>query len=266
MLRKSIGLLAATALGLGLVQSASAADLPVKAAPPVAYVAPINWTGFYFGGHVGSGWGTTEASLDSLTVSGFPVLPPGTGGFPLASAGRNGFIAGVQAGYNWQLSPFLVVGLEGDFSWSDVKGTSPCGPGFGGTVFSCRAEDNWIGDITGRIGVTVDHALLYLKGGWAWQDTDYTVSSVSFGGGPGLLATASNTHDGGLLGAGVEYQFMQHWSAKIEYNYIDFRSNHVNAIGTAPFGPCAAPTCPLAATATVTEPLHLIKAGFNYRF
>lgn len=58
---------------------------------------------------------------------------------------------------------------------------------------------------------------------------------------------------------------MQHWSAKIEYNYIDFRSNHVNGVGTAPFG-CGPVTCPITATATITEPLHLIKAGFNYRF
>lgn len=183
MLTKSIGLLAATALGLGLIQSASAADLPVKAPPPMVAAPFISWTGFYLGGHVGSGWGTTEASLDSLTVAGVPALL-GTGSFPLASAGRNGFIGGVQAGYNWQVAPYLVVGVEGDFSWSDIKGTAPCGPSFGGGgVIFCHAKDNWIGDITGRIGVTVDHALLYLKGGWAWQDTDYTVSSVSFGGG-----------------------------------------------------------------------------------
>lgn len=35
--------------------------------------APVaNWTGFYIGGHVGAGWGTTGAS-----VTGFPLLVSG---------------------------------------------------------------------------------------------------------------------------------------------------------------------------------------------
>jgi outer membrane immunogenic protein len=57
MLKKTLGLLASAAISLGASQMASAADLPVKAvAPPV----PVwTWTGFYLGGHVGAGWGTT---------------------------------------------------------------------------------------------------------------------------------------------------------------------------------------------------------------
>ncbi len=53
----------AALLGLGIVTSASAADLPRKAP---AYVAPIgyNWTGFYLGVNAGYGW-----------TSGFGAMP-----------------------------------------------------------------------------------------------------------------------------------------------------------------------------------------------
>lgn len=261
MLTKSMGLLAATALGLGLVQAASAADLPMKAAPMVV-PAPFTWTGFYVGGHVGSGWGTTESTLNSLTVGGVPFIPsPGVAAVPGVSASRNGFIGGVQAGYNWQTASPLVLGIEGDFSWSDVKGTAPCVAGIF-PLTQCSAKDKWIADITGRVGVTVDHALLYVKGGVAWQNTDYTIASTTVFPAPTFAFAASNTHTGGLLGVGVEYAFMAHWSAKVEYDYMDFGTHHLTAASTisAPIG------APATGTASVTDRLHIIKAGFNYRF
>ena len=53
-------LLAGTAVG-------SAADMAVKARP-MAQPLPIvwSWTGFYFGVHVGAGWGTTESTLTGV--------------------------------------------------------------------------------------------------------------------------------------------------------------------------------------------------------
>ena len=47
-------------------------------------------------------------------------------------------------------------------------------------------------------------------------------------------ASGSGTQTGGLLGMGVEYAFLPNWSAKLEYNYIDFDTRSFNAsIGTA---------------------------------
>jgi outer membrane immunogenic protein len=55
---------------LGLVAMAApalAADLPVKAPPPV-YVAPMyNWSGFYIGAN--GGWGSSDNCWDVVTVA-----------------------------------------------------------------------------------------------------------------------------------------------------------------------------------------------------
>ncbi len=59
-----LALAAGAALSIG---TATAADLPVRVAPPtvppVAYVAPVyNWSGFYVGGHLGGGFADSSWS------------------------------------------------------------------------------------------------------------------------------------------------------------------------------------------------------------
>ena len=33
---------------------------------------------------------------------------------------------------------------------------------------------NRFGTVTGRVGAAVDHALIYVKGGWAWEDGQHS--------------------------------------------------------------------------------------------
>ena len=52
-----------------------------------------------------------------------------------------------------------------DITWSGIKGSTACL-----IVLHCDAEVRWIGDTTGRVGVTVgDRALINIKGGAAWR-------------------------------------------------------------------------------------------------
>ena len=98
-------LLAGTALAAVMVAgSAGAADMarPVyKAAPPPIPV--FSWTGWYVGVHVGGAWGTKEwqdptvTEFDGLLTSSFS-LPDTT----INNYGVNGFLGGVQIGYNYQ--------------------------------------------------------------------------------------------------------------------------------------------------------------------
>ena len=63
---------------------------------------------------------------------------------------------------------------------------------------------------------------------------------------------------------GIEYAFLPNWSAKIEYNYIDFGTRNFNAsIGTnAAFAETGlAPLSGAPVPVSITENEHLIKAG-----
>ena len=115
MLRAFVGGLALAA-GAGLsIGAATAADLPVRVSPPtvppVAYVQPIyNWSGFYVGGHIGGGFADSSWS-DPFTGAN-------------NAFNKLGFLGGGQVGANIQFNA-LVLGVEGDFSWTGLglKGT-----------------------------------------------------------------------------------------------------------------------------------------------
>ncbi|MDJ0931545.1 hypothetical protein [Breoghania sp.] len=73
-------LLAGTVIGGGVVAPALAADLPEPTAPE-AYSSPapvpqerFYWTGFYFGGTLGYGWGDRDASGPSTGSFGMGGL------------------------------------------------------------------------------------------------------------------------------------------------------------------------------------------------
>ncbi len=217
MRRFALSLLAVAALALG-AGTASAADLgqrPVYKAPPAPVMAAYNWSGFYVGGHLGYGWGSEEARFTASGLTG--------------ATDPDGFLAGAQLGFNWQTGAF-VFGIEGDWTWTNADGTS---------ATAVASDHNWYGSATGRLGYAWDNWLLYVKGGAAWMDADYT-----FGG------TGGGTRSGWTLGTGLEWAVGNNWSAKLEYNYMDFGSE----------------TYTLPTSTAIDTQVHLIKLGLNYRF
>jgi outer membrane immunogenic protein len=193
---KKIVLLGTTALAVVVTASAAlAADMPTKVLKAPPYVAvPFDWTGFYIGAHVGSGWATTEWSEEGFTEGNYNL---------------NGFLGGGQIGYNWQ-SGWAVWGVEADASLTDIKGGSIC---FGELL--CRSKIDSLGTITARFGGTVDRALVYVKGGGAWMHEKHTITF-------GDEFAESKTRWGWAFGTGVEYAFAPNWSGKVEYNFLDF--------------------------------------------
>src|SRR5688572_19620088 len=103
--------LLATAAAVAFIAPAQAADLPVRVVQPPA-VAPWSWSGLYFGGHIGTGWTTTEWRV--VDLGGFGPFSIGSGTVP-------GFVAGAQIGINYQLG-VMVFGAEADFSWANLSG------------------------------------------------------------------------------------------------------------------------------------------------
>jgi outer membrane immunogenic protein len=208
-------------VAIGTAQAADLANRQVYKAPPLA--PTFSWTGFYVGAHVGYGWG--GGNWDSLAAT---------------SPNNNGVIGGGQIGYNWQVAPTWVLGLEGDFSGSGMKGSSTCYPG----SLSCSADANWLATMTGRAGYTFDHAMLYAKGGAAFINEDFAAVG-------GLVnATATQTRTGWTVGGGLEYAFAPAWSAKIEYDYMDFGSKATT------FTP---------GTTNINQTVNAVKVGVNYR-
>jgi outer membrane immunogenic protein len=183
-------------LGLAISGVASAADLPVRykaAAPPMVF----NWTGCYIGAHAGYG-----IINDSYT-------------------GRNGGggVAGGQVGCNYQIGQ-IVVGVEGQGWWSGIKNENRAG--FEGIVGSYFITKNrWDADVALRLGLTaVERVLAYSKVGVAWGHFDYESAAGFFFG--TSTQTGSATLIGLLAGAGLEYALTPSWTAKIEYNYINY--------------------------------------------
>ncbi|MGP0089989.1 MAG: outer membrane protein [Xanthobacteraceae bacterium] len=260
-------LLLGSAMSLALVAGAGAADLaPVYSkAPPPAW----SWTGFYVGVQGGAGWGTTEDSVTAFSFGPSPVIPIAPGGLLRSSYGNNGLFGGGTAGFNWQTGR-VVFGVEGDISGANIDGDDSCTSslGFGFIPNSCHTNLSAFGTATGRLGVTVDHALLYIKGGAAFGHFEHdAVAGVPFPVPPGgvTLASASisDNRAGFTVGTGIEYALWGGWSAKLEYDYMDFGTKNIAFTYT---GGVLPPGVPVNVFADDRERVSIIRAGVNYRF
>ncbi len=219
---------------IAVIGSAAAADMPVKApvykAPVVA--PPYNWTGFYIGGNVGYSWGKQDLSA---------------GGVPIGSPNINGVIGGGQIGYNWQINQ-LVLGIEADIQASGQKGDGTFVPGPAALALPTITYDDkldWFGTVRGRAGYAiVDRWLAYATGGWAFGGGSISGSTTI----PSTFS-GSASYSGWTVGGGLEWAFMDHWSAKAEYLYIDFGNGPT--IGTISGG-------------KMTD--NIARVGVNYHF
>jgi outer membrane immunogenic protein len=225
------GLLALIGLAGAAVMSsaAMAADMgrPVYKAPPAgALPVAYDWTGFYVGGHVGYGWARKSWS-DSFGL--FDV-----------SHDADGFLGGGQVGFNYQVGQF-VFGVEGDFSAAGISG----GTNVLGTSFNTDVD--WTSTLTGRLGMAFDRWLVYGKGGIAWARDRYSTNAYTAG-----VTEITDTRVGWTAGAGVEYAFAPQWSAKLEYNYMDFGTQAVS------FAP--------GFSTDIDQQIHAVKFGINYKF
>ena len=225
------------------IGAASAADLPMKAMPPVAL--PFSWTGFYVGGSAGAGV-LLDQGFQNFNTSGDRH---GIGG-----------LAGGQIGYNYQMGMF-VLGIEGEGFWSGMRVTQDQFVGINpGILFSTATIKNkWDYDIAGRFGIAIDHALIYGKAGWVAGGFDWNLAQPINN--PFFNNSGSATLSGLLIGLGLEYAFTNNWTAKFEYDYLGFGAKDVV------FTQLNCSTCtPFTITQNVSADKHVFKVGFNYLF
>lgn len=240
--------LAAAVLSSTALTSAFAADIAVPREPvPAAVIAPVfSWTGFYVGGYLGG----ASRSARFTDIDGYNA--PGSW-----NVSRGSFLGGLTLGYNWQFTPNVLVGLEGEVGYlGGARRADPLSPGLD-TVG--RINDSAYGLITARLGFTADRALFYVKGGLALGGGNLRViddCDVAPCGG-GLLAGSRGNNVGWTIGGGIEYALTQNWTMKGEYNYVRFGGGTITALDNA--------AAPWRYTVSNND-AHLFKVGVNYLF
>ena len=165
-MKKILLIAAAGFLTFGTV-AASAADIaPVvaKAPPPLAPVYDP-WTGIYIGGNFGSGLSNFDFSGTTTgTLKGKPPFQETFNG----SRSQHGWLGGGQIGINYEIMPRLVVGVEGDIDWSNIKGSvSACSSKNAAKLIDCATSAGKIDDfgtVRGRVGYVFDNLLVFGSG------------------------------------------------------------------------------------------------------
>jgi outer membrane immunogenic protein len=212
-----------------------------------------------------------------------------------------GGLGGAQVGFNWQTGS-VVFGIEAQYSWANLKGdhadsfhTALVDPLDDQNLLQANETSRFfsdikgIGTIAGRIGLVSgpeDRTLFYVKGGGAYVKEDFreaiTGASLqcfpgaggeengSFCESFGYSADASTSRHrwGWMIGAGIEFGLWDNWSAKVEYNYLDFGDDKVKLTGTECFtNVFGEQGCnPIDREHKVNQNIQLIKFGLNYRF
>ncbi len=210
-----------------------------------ATTTPYSWTGLYIGVNAGVGVsGTTVSNAD----------PFNNGFFDMYDAG---FTGGGQVGYNWQVAPSWVLGVEGDVGFLNTSRTfcligSNCSSATFFTVF--KSESEFVATLRARAGYVAWHrALLYVTGGAAWVHVKDSWTDQ------GSVNQTSTTLSGWTVGGGLEAALGGNWTAKAEYLYIDVGSHSVaDADGNTNPG--------FLSPFEYKHRFHLARFGLNYRF
>jgi outer membrane immunogenic protein len=257
--------------------SVLAADLPARGMYTKAPMADpaTNWSGFYVGGDVGaasmnSSGDDTSNFFENDTITGNNVQH--------RSLNSNSAIGGVHAGYNWQFAPTWVIGIEGDWQWTDLKhsfcrGTdsfvSPC-MDFGRGVFNLNDQIQGIGTVRARLGYTFDRMMIYGTGGIAIGDTkssigvDCRVAGCGDSGTRIALSQDTTFHKTGwVAGAGAEWMVNPSWIVRAEYQHIDL--GNVASGFNLPTSACFAGG-PCGVSWSHDLRYDIVRAGISYKF
>jgi outer membrane immunogenic protein len=234
-----------TALLMVLVSPAIAADMrtPVYKVPPP--VVPVwSWTGCYVGGHAGGLWAEQKEWI---------VRTPGGDFFGQSLGGHDAdsWVGDVQAGCDYQFAGGFVIGIQGDYAWTDGEGSHDSARELG-VAYHSKVKS--LATATGRLGYAWDRFLGYVKGGGAWERDDYWATTIVVG----TAYTARETRSGWTIGVGGEYAFTNFLSGFVEYNYYDFGTREIG------FTPQLAGLRP--AFVDIKETKSVVRAGLNFRF
>jgi outer membrane immunogenic protein len=201
------------------------------------------------------------------SLKSYPSPQPLFGGLPFSQGtSPDAFIGGGQIGYNFQTGPF-VFGAETDFQGSSLSRNSTLNglPNGAGTIiptWNNRSSErmDWFGTARLRAGYAIDRTLIYATGGLIYGDvktsslTTYTpLPQFTYNG------SSSSTRAGYTVGGGVEYAFINNWTAKLEGLYFDMGKKSYTATPLA-----ANPPFVVNHSSELTG--GIVRVGLNYKF
>jgi outer membrane immunogenic protein len=221
---------ASVALAAQIASPVMAADWPVMAptysytpAPPPAIYSW--WTGCYLGGNLGGAWSRPFYTLDNgVAVEDFTFTPLGV-------------VGGGQLGCQYQWDS-LVLGLEGTYSWANVRQSQP-------SVLLTNRERSFgidqIGTVTGKVGYAWDRTMLYAKAGWAGVRVSARAVNLT----TGVSSEFTDWSNGWTVGVGLEHVPWQSIVVGVEADFYGISSfDHTvrdTGGGTARFFDTSAP-------------------------
>jgi outer membrane immunogenic protein len=249
-----IFVLGGVALAAMMAGPATAADMPLKAPPPVA---AYSWSGCYVGVEGGGSWGRSRHTSVAGSVFEPPPISPGPApGVNIAGPfNLSGALVGGEAGCNYQSGGWVIgFELDGSVTTKDGQGTEAA---IGFPTWVSQTTERGIATARLRLGYAGwDKWLWYVTGGGAWAKFDLTEWDSA-----GPIATTYRQTDwrgGWTVGAGAEYALGHGWSVKSEFLYVDF-----GAWTTFTNLPFASGTL---APREVRAYDYIVRFGMNYRF
>lgn len=180
------------ALAIGLLAG-------LLATPALANEPKATWSGVYLGVHGGMDNSSSELGLG------------GPGGIGLDGISTNGMSYGFHGGVDYQLpGTMIVLGVGGDYSWSDSEFKVTIGPA---TLLTAGFDESWA--IYGRVGLDMGRVMPYVLAGYTEADVSAAIPLI-----PG--AKAGTTIDGWLIGGGLEMRIAMGLILGAEYRYSMF--------------------------------------------
>lgn len=115
---------------------------------------------------------------------------------------------GAFTGYNWQ-SGQIVYGVEADLGYNGTKNE---------TIEGNEGKARWNGSVRGRVGYDLNPFMIYGTAGLALQDNKMSDATSS----------DSKTAVGYTVGVGAEALVTNNITARVEYRYTDYGTDHYN--------------------------------------
>ncbi len=224
----SVGLLGATA------SQAADLDYDVLRGPAEdVYVAPIDWSGIYVGGHGGYSAANVRPgrTLDDFTATSLAPFGYSLNGGPFVPPSTNvrATTYGAFAGYNIQLDD-VVVGVEGDYTHGELRGVASdtlVEPGTTSLARSSTVSVTDYGTVRARAGYVVGSFLPFATAGLAvarLQENNVIGNIIDASGAVVAPTARQRTSErytfGFTIGAGIDFALTDNIVLRGEYQYV----------------------------------------------